>query len=80
MPAPSAITKPSRSRSNGRLAFSGSSLRLDSARIALKPPTPSGVIAASAPPATAASMSPRWIQRNASPMACAPDEQALVVV
>ena len=37
--APSAMTKPSRPWSNGRLAPAGSSLRVDSARIAAKPPT-----------------------------------------
>ena len=42
--------------------------------------TPMGVTAASAPPAIAASISPRWIQRNASPIACAPDAHALVCV
>ncbi len=55
MPAPSPMTKPSRSASNGRLAFSGSSLRCDSAFIAQKPPTASGVITASVPPAIIAS-------------------------
>ena len=50
MPDPSPITKPSRSLSNGREAFSGASLRVESARIEQKPPTPSGVIAASAAP------------------------------
>ena len=39
------MMKPSRSRSKGRLAVSGSSLRVDSARIAANPPTPIGVIA-----------------------------------
>ena len=42
MPAPSPITNPSRPESHGRLAFSGASLRVESARIAAKPPTPSG--------------------------------------
>jgi len=46
------MTKPSRSFSNGRDAFSGASLRVDMARMALKPPTPSMVIVASAPPAS----------------------------
>ena len=58
MPAPSPITKPSRSRSKGREARTGSSLRVDSARMAAKPPTPSGVMAASLPPAIMASASP----------------------
>ena len=40
MPAPSPTTKPSRCLSHGRLAFSGSSLRVESARMAAKPPMP----------------------------------------
>ena len=51
-PAPSPITKPSRLALNGREARTGSSLRVDSACMALKPPTPAGKIAASAPPVT----------------------------
>ena len=47
MPAPSPTTNPSRSASNGRLARSGSSLRVESAFIAANPPTPMGVMAAS---------------------------------
>jgi len=58
-PDPSPITKPSRSLSNGRLARSGASLRVERARMAAKPPTPIGVIAASEPPAIIASASPR---------------------
>ena len=42
--------------SKGRLAASGASLRVDSARIAMNPPMPSEVSAASAPPVIAASM------------------------
>jgi len=61
--APSAITKPSRSRSNGRLAAAGLSLRVDNARIATKPPTPKEVIAAPAPPVIAASRYPARIIR-----------------
>ena len=79
MPAPSPITKPSRSLSNGREAFVGSSLRVESARIAAKPPTPSGVIAASLPPAIIASASPRWMMRNESPTAWALVVQAVQV-
>ena len=78
-PAPSPMTKPSRSRSNGRLACSGSSLRVDSARIAAKPPTPIGVIAASEPPAIITSASLRRMISKASPMACADAEQAVQV-
>ena len=44
--------------------------------MALKPPTPSGVIVASVPPQIMASASPRWITRAASPIECAPVEQA----
>ena len=78
-PAPSPMMKPSRSRSNGRLARAGSSLRVDSARIAAKPPSPIGVIAASEPPAIIASAAPRRIISKASPMACAEAEQAVQV-
>ncbi len=48
--------------------------------MAVNPATPSGVTDASAPPANAASITPRWIHLNASPIACAPEEHALVVV
>jgi hypothetical protein len=50
----------------------GSSLRVDSARIAAKPPTPSGETVASVPPATITSASPYSILRAASPMQCSP--------
>ena len=72
MPAPSPMTKPSRSASKGRSAFCGSSLRVDSAFMASKPPMPSGVMVASVPPAIIASASPRWMIREASPMAWSP--------
>src|ERR1700733_3435257 len=71
MPAPSPTTNPSRSLSNGRQACSGSALRVESARIAAKPPTPMGVIAASAPPAITTSASSRSMVRNALPTECA---------
>ena len=74
------MTKPSRFLSKGRLASAGASFRVDTARMAMNPPSPSGVSAASAPPAITASWSPSRIARNASPMACVPDEQALVGV
>ncbi len=51
-------------------------MRVDSARMLLKPPTPSAVTVASVPPQIMASASPRWITRKASPIACAPVEQA----
>ena len=47
---PFPITKPSRALSKGRLACWGASLRVESARMAQKPPNASGVIAASQPP------------------------------
>ena len=58
IPAPSPITKPSRSLSNGRDAFSGSSLRVDSAFMLEKPAIASGVTAASAPPVIIMSAAP----------------------
>src|SRR5881392_1748056 len=72
MPAPSLRTKPSRSLSKGRLASAGASLRVDSARSALKHATTSGLTTASEPPAIITSASPRSMIRYASPMACAP--------
>ena len=78
-PAPSPMMKPSRSLSNGRLARCGSSLRVDSARIAAKPPTPIGVMAASDPPAIITSASLRLMISKASPMACAEAEHAVHV-
>ena len=44
-----------------------------------KPPTASGVMTDSVPPAIAASASPYWIIRYASPTACAPVVQAVTV-
>ena len=77
MPAPSPITKPSRSLSNGRLAVAGSSLRNDRALALANPATPKGVIADSAPPQTIASALPSWSKRKASPMAFEPAAQAV---
>ena len=70
MPAPSPITKPSRSAENGRLAVSGVSLRLDSAVSRLKPVTPKGWIIVCAPPESITSASPRASTAHASPIAC----------
>jgi hypothetical protein len=50
---------------------------VDSARQAAKPAMPMRQTAASAPPATITSASPSMISRAASPMACAPVEQAV---
>ena len=79
MPLPSPHTNPSRPLSNGRLARCGSSLRFESAIIASKPPMPTGVTVASAPPAIMTLARPRRIHSAASPIACAPLEHALVV-
>ena len=79
MPAPSPTTKPSRWASNGRLARAGSSLRLESAFIAAKPPIPMGVMEASAPPQIITSASQRWIILNESPTAWAEAEHAVAV-
>jgi hypothetical protein len=57
------MTKPSRSLSQGRLAPSGSALRVDSARAAAKPPIASGQMVDSAPPAIITSASPYSIMR-----------------
>ena len=73
------MTNPSRSLSNGRLARSGSSLRVESARMAANPPTPIGVMAASDPPTIMASAAPRLMISNASPTACAEAAQAVDV-
>ena len=79
MPAPSPMTKPSRSLSNGRLARVGSSLRVERARALPKPARAMGLIVASVPPVTMTSASPARSRRSDSPMACAPDAHAEVV-
>src|SRR6187200_2547013 len=73
------MMKPSRSLSKGRLARSGSSLRVDNARNWPKPPTLIGVMAASEPPAIIAVASPRLMISNDPPMACADAEHAVQV-
>src|SRR5205814_10201407 len=75
MPHPSPTTNPSRSRSKGRLAVAGSSLRVERARIAANPPTPIGVIVASVPPQIIISAAPRSIILKESPMESAVAEQ-----
>src|SRR3990170_3869850 len=77
--APSAMTKPSRSRSNGRHARPGSSLRVDIARMRSNEPKMSGERGHSTPPASMTSAWPPLIQRNADPMAIGPDEHAAAV-
>jgi hypothetical protein len=62
-----------------RLARAGASLRRESANIAPKPPIPSPVMVASAPPASMISVRPRRIHSVASPREWALDEHALVL-
>ncbi len=72
------MTKPSRSLSHGRDAAGGRSLNpVDSAREAQKPAMPISHTAASEPPATMTSASPRPISRDASPIAWTPVAQAV---
>ena len=80
MPAPSPMTKPSRSRSNGRLAFSGVSLRVERARMAAKAVTPTLQTGASLPPANITSASPRLMISKASPMPLVLAAQAVQTV
>ena len=68
MAAPSAQTKPSRSLSNGRLAFVGSSLRVESARMTQKLASPSSLMPASVPPVSMTSARPRRTTSIASPI------------
>ena len=76
IPAPSPMTNPSRVASKGREAVSGLSLRSESAFMLAKPPIAIGVTVASAPPVIMMSASPYWMERNASPIACALVAQA----
>ena len=78
-PAPSARTKPSRSRSKGRDALIGSSLRVLSAFIDANAARASGVKAASEPPVNITSASPRRICRTASPIALDAEAHALLM-
>ncbi len=71
------MTKPSRPMSNGRQARSGSSLRVLIALSWANAPNASGVIVASAPPASMARAAPRRMTSAASPSACVEEEQAL---
>ena len=75
--APSAMTKPSRSASNGRDACAGSSLRVLSAPIRANAEIVSGVTPASVPPATMTSALPSRSMRAPSPIALAPDAHAV---
>ena len=78
IPAPSPITNPSRSLSNGREAVVGSSFG-DKAVSTSKPAIPISLIVASAPPAKQASNSPLRILTNASPIALVALAQAVTI-
>src|SRR5207247_10251714 len=73
------MTKPSRSRSNGREARSGSSLRVLSAFMAENPARPIATIEASDPPARKTSASPNLMIRQDSPMALFDVAQAVTI-
>src|SRR5579875_2191971 len=77
MPAPSPRTNPSLALSNGRDARSGSSLRVDMARMTANAPMFSGMMAASVPPASTTSARPARIMAMPYPIASAPEAQAL---
>src|SRR5881227_2760586 len=72
------MTNPSRSRSNGREARSGSSLRVLSAFMAENPARPIATIEASDPPARKISASPNLMVRQDSPMALFDVPQAVL--
>ena len=76
-PRSSERTNPSRVRSKGREALSGSSLRRERARAAAKAASIEGTIGASAPPAIATSTIPSRIIRAASPTEWAPEAHAV---
>ena len=79
MAAPSPTTKPLRSASNGLEAFSGVSLKsVARLRARANPAMANGWMQDSAPPATMTSASPQAINREASPMECAPVVHAVV--
>ena len=65
--------------SNGRDARSGSSLRVDIARMTANAPIFSGMMAASVPPARTTSARPERIMSMAYPIASAPEAQALTM-
>lgn len=78
-PAPSPITKPLRLASKGREASSGQWLKLVVRdRDRSNPVKARGWIQDSAEPATMTSASPKAINRDASPIECAPVVQAVV--
>ena len=78
-PAPSAITKPSRSLLNGRAADDGGSFRVDNADSRLNRIRLSGFTEASVPTTRAASHSPRRIASTPSWIAVPPEAHAVDV-
>lgn len=77
--APSLMTKPLRSLSNDRDASCGVSLKdVAKERDRSKPVNARGWMQDSAPPASITSASPNAMNRDASPMECAPVVQAVV--
>src|SRR5687767_1439880 len=74
------MTKPSRSRSNGRDAVVGSSLRVDMARMSENAPKQSVDKGASTPPLIITSAYPSRMARNPSPTAIVPDAQLIEFV
>src|SRR6266850_881027 len=73
------MTNPSRSRSKGREARSGSSLRVLSALMAENPARPTATMEASEPPARKMSASPNLMMRHDSPMALFEVAQAVTM-
>src|SRR6266545_5025737 len=73
------MTNPSRSRSKGREARSGSSLRRLRAFMAENPPSPIATIPASQPPARKISASPNLMVRQDSPIALFDVAQAVTM-
>ena len=78
--APSAGTNPSRFASKGLLAFSGGSFSVLSARMTLKPPSPSALMPASQPPPRITSAAPLRITSAGLAMAWLPAAQAVMIV
>ena len=79
MPAPSPTTKPSRPASKGRLARSGSSLRVEERFHRGESADAHRSHGRFGAAAIITSASPRWIILKESPMACAEAEQAVAV-
>ena len=77
--APSAITNPSRSASNGRDACAGSSLRVLSAPMRANAASVIGVIGTSVPPAITTSDDPSRMRRTPSPIAFVPAAHAVAM-